>query len=302
VAVDGIDLTAPLLTLTKDENLMATQTAVGGPFIAAANIVNNMEVFQSFADNATVGTSFETIANGDVDLVLPPVAGEDLDIVSADANDEGIVGGTGARTVKIRYIDANGNIGEQIVALNGTTPVELTEQNIQFVLSAHVETSGTGLAAAGAITIAAVTGGAVFGIIDAGSATLKNNTFYVPADSKGYLYGFWADMDAVAAGAGTAEVALQVAEKATSGVRNSETWQTVAKLTKVEGDNDIVAATGGNVSPNGAFEFPGGVPYVVPAGAMVRLAGKAGSGTVAITAGMSMLVSGINAGTVTTES
>jgi hypothetical protein len=281
---------------------MATQTAIGGPFIAAANIVNNTEVIQSFADNTTVGTSFETIANGNVDLVLPPVAGEDLDVVSADAADEGIVGGTGARTVEIVYIDANGNKGSEVVTLNGTTPVEMTEQNIQFVQSAQVLTSGTGLAAAGAITIAAVTGGAVFGIIDAGSATLKNNTFYVPADSKGYVYGFWYDIDAVAAGQGTSEVALQVAEKASSGVRNSETWQTVAKVTVVENDNDIVAATGGNANSKGSFEFPGGVPYVIPAGAMVRLAGLAHSTAVAITAGMSMVVSGQNAGTETTNS
>jgi len=279
---------------------MATQTAIGGPTIAAMNIVNNMEVLQSFADNTTVGTSFETIANGNVDLVLPPVAGEDVDVVSADTNDTSA--GTGARTVEIKYIDANGAQGSEVVTLAGTTPVEMTEQNIQFIQSARVLTSGTGLAAAGAITIAAVTGGEVFGIIDAGSATLKNNTFYVPADSKGYIYGFWADIESVAAGAGTAEVALQVAEKASSGVRGSETWQTVARMTLVECDSDVVAATGGNTNAKGSFTFPGGVPYVVPAGAMVRLAGKALSTAVAVVAGMSMLVSGDNAGTQTTNS
>ena len=279
---------------------MANLSKMGGPILAAANVVNNMSVWQAYGDNTTVGTSYETIANGNVDLVLPPVAGEDLDIVSADANDTSA--GTGAQTVKVTYLDANGRVGSEVVSMAGATPVELTEQNIQFVLDAEVVSSGTGLAAAGAITIAAVTGGEVYGIIDAGAYNMMNNTLMVPADSKGYIYGFWADVESVAAGAGTAEVALQIAPKVSSGVRNSETWQTVARLTLVEQDSDVVAATGGNSNAKGYFEFPGGVPFVVPAQCMVRLAGKALSTAVAIQGGFSMITHGDGSGTQTTSS
>ena len=265
---------------------------------AAANVVTNVEVINLYADNATIGTSFETITNTNADQVLPPILGEDVDVVSASANDT--AAGTGARTVKIWYLDANFAVGTETISLAGTTPVEMTEQNITYILKAEILTTGTGLASAGAITIAAVTGGEVFGVIDAGSDNLGTCAYMVPAGHTGYIHGFWADVDAVAAGAGTAEIALQVAKFGLSGVANSETWRTVAKMTLVENDSDVVAATGGNSNNQGYFEFPGGVPLVLPAKSMVRLAGLAGSTAVAATAGMNVIIQGSDAGTTIT--
>ena len=103
------------------------------------------------------------------------------------------------------------------------------------------------------------------------------------------------------AGAGTAEIALQVAHAESSGVANSETWRTIAKVTVVESDNDIVAATGGNQNNMGSFSFPGNVPFKVPAKSMVRLAAKAPA-AVAATCGFSMSVQGSSGGTTVTES
>ena len=163
-------------------------------------------------------------------------------------------------------------------------------------------TSGTGLAAAGAITIADVTGGGVHAVIDAGSKESGNCTWKIPAGHTGYVHGFWYDVDAVGAGQGTAEIALQVAHAESSGVANSESWRTVAKVTVVENDNDVVAATGGNSNNMGSFSFPGNVPFVVPAKAMVRLAGKAHSTAVAATCGFSMSVQGSGSGTTVTSS
>ena len=185
--------------------------------------------------------------------------------------------------------------------MNGTTEVEMTEQNISFIQKAEVISSGTGLAAAGAITIADVTGGGVHAVIDAGSKESGNCTWKVPAGHTGYVHGFWYDVDAVAAGVGTAEIALQVAHAESSGVANSETWRTVAKVTVVENDNDIVSATGGNQNNMGSFSFPGNIPFVVPAKAMVRLAAKSPA-AVAVTAGFSMSVQGSGSGTTITDS
>ena len=200
----------------------------------AANAVTNVSLVQPYADNATVGTSFETITNTNADQVLPVIA-------------------------------------------------------------------GAGLAAAGAITIADVTGGGVHAVIDAGSKESGNCTWKVPAGHTGYVHGFWYDVDAVAAGVGTAEIALQVAHAESSGVANSETWRTIAKVTVVENDNDIVAATGGNQNNNGSFSFPGNIPFVVPAKSMVRLAAKSPA-AVAVTAGFSMSVQGSGSGTTITDS
>ena len=266
----------------------------------AANAVGGVELVQPHADNATIGTSFETICNTNADQVLPVIAGADIDVVSGDAADD--VGSTGATEVTVTYLDASFNQYTEAVAMNGATEVEMTEQTISFIQKAEVTASGTGLAAAGAITIADVTGGGVHAVIDAGSKESGNCTWKIPAGHTGYVHGFWYDVDAVAAGQGTAEIALQVAHAESSGVANSETWRTIAKVTVVENDSDIVAATGGNSNNSGSFSFPGNVPFVVPAKAMVRLAGKALSTAVACTAGFSMSVQGSGSGTTVTES
>ena len=265
----------------------------------AANAVTNVSLVQPYADNATVGTSFETITNTNADQVLPVIAGADIDVVSASAADDD--GSTGATAVRVTYLDEEFNQYTQDVTMNGTTEVEMTEQTISFIQKAEVISSGTGLAAAGAITIADVTGGGVHAIIDAGSKESGNCTWKVPAGHTGYVHGFWYDVDAVAAGVGTAEIALQVAHAESSGVANSETWRTVAKVTVVENDNDIVSATGGNQNNNGSFSFPGNIPFVVPAKSMVRLAAKSPA-AVAVTAGFSMSVQGSGSGTTITDS
>ena len=267
----------------------------------AADAVTNVQLVQPYADNATIGTSFETISNTNADQVLPVIAGADIDVVSGSGSDD--VGSTGATEVTVTYLDDNFNQYTEAVAMNGATEVEMTEQNISFIQKAEVTASGTGLAAAGAITIADVTGGGVHALIDAGSKESGNCTWKVPAGHTGYVHGFWYDVDAVAAGVGTAEIALQVAHAESSGVANSETWRTVAKVTVVEQDSDVVAASGGNGGTNmGSFSFPGNVPFVVPAKSMVRLAGKALSTAVAATCGFSMSVQGSGGGTTVTSS
>ena len=126
----------------------------------AANAVTNVTLVQPYADNATIGTAVEGINNTNADSVFPVIAGADIDIVSADTADDGAPAGTGAQVVAVTYLDANFNQATQNVTMNGTTEVELTEQNITFIQKAEITSAGSGLASAGAITIADVTGGA----------------------------------------------------------------------------------------------------------------------------------------------
>lgn len=268
----------------------------------AADTVTNVTLVQPIADNATIGTSFEGITNTNADNVFPVIAGADIDVVSASTDDDGSPAGTGANTVKVTYLDSSFNQATETITMNGSTEVEMTDQTITFIQKAEVATTGTGLASAGAITIADVTGGGVHAVIDAGAAESGNCAWMVPAGHTGYIHGFWADVDPVAAGQGMAEIALQVAHAGKTGVANSETWRTVAKMSIVEGDSDVVAATGGNQNSNNAFSFPGNIPYVVPAKTMVRLAGKAFSTAVAATCGFSMSIQGSGSGTTTTDS
>ena len=267
----------------------------------ASNTVTNVTLVQPYADNATLGTSIESINNTNATSLYPAIAGVDLDVVSASTDDDGSPAGTGAQTIAVTYLDSAFKQYTETVTLNGTTEVVMADTDIAFVQKAEITATGTGLASAGAITIADVTAGSVFAVIDAGSKDSGNCHWMIPAGHTGYIHGFWGDVQAVAAGAGVMDFLLQVAHAGYSGVVGSETWRTVAKFTAVIADDDVVAATGGNSGNMGSFSFPGNQPFVVPAKTMVRLAGLGGV-EAAVTAGFSMSVQGSGSGTTVTES
>jgi len=262
---------------------------------AVADTVTNVEVLQFTGENTDVGTGYEQLSGTDGVGLHPLIAGEDIDIVSSSAADD--AAGTGARTILVKYLDSSFNNQQQTVTLDGTTEVVMTATDITYILSAEVVTTGTGLAAAGSITIAAVTGTFVFGIIDVGATRMNGCSSMVPAGHTGYVHGFWADAKAIAAGGGTVEAVLQVAEFGTSGIKASETWQTIARMTMVENDNDVVNASGGNSNNQGWFQFPGSIPYVIPAKAMVRVAAAAGVAGGSVQGGFSLIVQGSGSGT-----
>lgn len=115
-------------------------------------------------------------------------------IRSSSPNDTN-TGGTGARTVKITYLDVNGNGPyTEIVNLNGTTPVDLSALNVCFIEQMEVETVGASGSAEGTLTLyaAAAGAGAVIGTIAANS----NRTFwchhYVPANKACFITGICA--------------------------------------------------------------------------------------------------------------
>lgn len=102
-------------------------------------------------------------------------------IVSASANDA--AAGTGARTVKITYLDQTGaGPYTETVTLNGTTAVNTVATNICFIEQIDVVTAGSTGSNVGIISLKAATGGggATIGTINA----TNNQTFwchhYVP--------------------------------------------------------------------------------------------------------------------------
>lgn len=100
-----------------------------------------------------------TTAGGDdisdlasVSIPFPNQAGEQMTIVSDSVNDT--ASGSGARTVKVHYLDASGNYTHEFVTLNGTTPVNTVATNIRFVQEFTVQTLASfGGSNAGNITI-----------------------------------------------------------------------------------------------------------------------------------------------------
>lgn len=123
----------------------------------------------NFRDDITTGTSnllfgfgsrlnISTAPTGDdiwlgtaAVLPIPADAGEQMTVVSTSIQDG--VGGTGVRTLGIRYIDADGTVKNETVTMNGTTPVNTVATNIRFVQELHTITAGSNNLSIGTITI-----------------------------------------------------------------------------------------------------------------------------------------------------
>lgn len=98
-----------------------------------------------------------------------PVANFQGSIVSSSAADASA--GTGARTVRVYYVDVTGvTAGTEDVTLNGTTNVNLVTTTKCFIEKMEVLTAGSGAVAAGTITLRTglAGGGNVVGTIAAG--------------------------------------------------------------------------------------------------------------------------------------
>jgi hypothetical protein len=101
-----------------------------------------------------------------------------LEVVSTSANDT--AAGTGARTVTIVCLDSSYNqLAAETITLNGLTPVVSVSSCLRTNLFATV-TSGSNRVNVGDITLRAVGGGAIQGLIRAGYGFSRSAVYTVP--------------------------------------------------------------------------------------------------------------------------
>ena len=101
-----------------------------------------------------------------------------LEVISADAADDGDPVGTGARTVVVEGIDASGDLQTATVTLNGITAVAIPTVTWTAVNRAYVETAGSNLTNVGEITVRVASAGATKLTIPA-AVGLSDGTFYL---------------------------------------------------------------------------------------------------------------------------
>lgn len=140
-------------------------------------------------------------------IPLPPDAGENMSVVSTSAQDG--VGGTGALTIDVNYLDNNGIERVIPATMNGITNVPLSVNNIRFVQSIHVTSAGSNLLSVGTITIFK-TGSptTVYNQISPGTNMSLNTARMVPANKKLWITKFSASGGA-AAGGKSADIRLR---------------------------------------------------------------------------------------------
>jgi hypothetical protein len=130
-------------------------------------------------------------------LMNTPTSGQTLYLVSTSASDT--AAGTGARTVRTVYLDANGLQQVRTDTLNGTTPVSIGS-GYTFIQWMEVASVGSNEVSVGNLSISSTNGAATvattFEYIRAGGNRSLSGRYKVPADCTGFL-GHW---DALAVG------------------------------------------------------------------------------------------------------
>jgi hypothetical protein len=121
-------------------------------------------------------------------LMNTPTTGQTLYLVSTSASDT--AAGTGARTVRIVYLDSNGLQQVRTDTLNGTTPVSIGT-GYSFIQWMEVASLGSAEVSAGNITISSTNGAATvattFEYIKAGGNRSLSGRYMIPSDCHGHL-------------------------------------------------------------------------------------------------------------------
>lgn len=141
--------------------------------------------------NPSVSSTFEDVQ--DVGGVLPvQTSAVAMQVVSSSASDT--AAGTGARTVQVDGIGADGAELSQSVTLNGTSQVAVPAalQHVQRVLCT---TFGSGAANAGDVTVSTVSGSVALCRALAGNGTSQNSVYMVPSTHSWTLGTFFMNAD-----------------------------------------------------------------------------------------------------------
>ena len=173
------------------------QMSVSAPLLEVS--LENVTGYKSIViegDNDDVDSGTEDIWSEGGDLVYLAAA-ETMNMASDDANDTSA--GTGARTVRIKGIDAAYLEIEEDVILNGVANV-LTSNSYLRVFSIEVLTAGSGLENAGIITATSSSAATVQCTVSAGIGISKNSQFTIPAGKKFVIIS--AEMNATKTAAG----------------------------------------------------------------------------------------------------
>lgn len=132
--------------------------------------------------STTVMSDLTQIPNVDT---IPYPNGIQLRIVSDSANDTS--NGTGIRTLRIVYLDVNYDIQNEIIIMNGLTPVNTIATNIQRIYWMSTITAGANGVAVGNISLQNLAGTITYEYIKASENKSLTCHFTIPKDTTGYV-------------------------------------------------------------------------------------------------------------------
>lgn len=122
------------------------------------------------------------------DPSVAPAGGVQMTLVSTSAQDS--AAGTGVRTLRFNYLDANLNPQSEIVTMNGTTPVLTTATNVGWVGDLTGLTFGSEKHVVGNITV--TNSGTRYKYLDAEARATRSTAFRVPAGKRLIIHSLFA--------------------------------------------------------------------------------------------------------------
>jgi hypothetical protein len=131
------------------------------------------------------------------DPSVAPVGGVQMTLVSTSAQDS--AAGTGVRTLRFNYLDANLNPQSEIVAMNGTTPVLTTATNVRWVGDLTGLTFGSEKHVVGNITV--TNSGTRYKYLEAEARATRSTAFRVPAGKRLIVHSIFAGANSGSAAA-----------------------------------------------------------------------------------------------------
>lgn len=233
--------------------------------IARVHLNPNVKNVAQFGENLDISGTEDVWPNG-ATYPFPAAAGT-LSVVSASAEDD--TGGTGATQIKIYGLDANYDEINEVVTLDGTTPVVTTASFLRVNRMHIVGTVGTALTNLGDITATHGVAG-VIGIIPAGLGQTQQAIYTVPRGYSGFLQNVHAHIE----GTSSATIAIRAYRRINLGddasgwrgvrlgtVRTADSYEDIIMNagTSITGGDDIrIAGTvvsGSNVEISASFDI-----------------------------------------------
>ena len=141
------------------------------------NLKGDDVIFSGYNDDIDAAAAETIWPNGTI--FTWPTQARSIGLISTSAADD--ADGTGARTVNIEGIGADGKYLEEEVAMDGTTD-SFTDQNFLAVNRAYVTSAGSGGKNAGTITLVAAIDTTVQGVILPGVNQTQQCALMVPND------------------------------------------------------------------------------------------------------------------------
>lgn len=152
------------------------------PMLMAENVISGSAEHR-FGYVATNNTTITAVRST---IYTEPVVGNNLEVLSANANDT--LAGTGTRTLRVTYYrnDGTGPF-DTTINMNGTTAVPIGDSTARFVEKMTTVTVGSVGGNVGIITIRLNGGGATVGTIPAGDS-ITNWAHHYVADGKKCMF------------------------------------------------------------------------------------------------------------------